>query len=231
MLQRLKRLFRRASRPMLSSVDAYAQWADSYLPQAHNPLMQAEEAAMLDLFPPMQGQIVLDLACGTGRYGILCAERGAKTIIGLDNSPAMLKRNATQYRALASSEAIPLQNEAVDGIVCGLALGHLPQLRPSMSEISRVLKPGGWALVSDFHPLVFFRGGRRTFTAPDGKTYAVEHYAHLYSDYFQSARDAGLVIKDMAEPRLELPTDGKRVPVVIVFRFLKGNRQPPKANT
>ncbi len=221
MLQRLRRLFGRASPPTLSSVDAYARWAASYPPQAHNPLMQAEEAAMLNLFPPMQGQVVLDLACGTGRYGIRAAEHGAKTIIGLDNSPAMLQRNTVQYRALASSEAIPLPNESIDGILCGLALGHLPQLRPSISEISRVLKPGGWALVSDFHPLVFLRGNQRTFTAPDGRTYAVEHYAHLYSDYFQAAREAGLIIEDIAEPRLDLPRDGRSLPVVIVFRFTK----------
>lgn len=217
----LKRPFRRASPPTLSSVDAYARWAASYPPYAHNPLMQAEEAAMLGLFPPMQGQTVLDLACGTGRYGRLAAERGAAAVISLDNSAAMLGRNAARYRALASSEAIPLNNESVDGIVCGLALGHLPQLKPSVNEISRVLKPGGWALVSDFHPLVFFWGGRRTFTAADGKTYAVEHHAHLYSDYFHATRESGLVIEDVDEPRLNLPPDGHNLPAVIVFRFLK----------
>jgi hypothetical protein len=77
---------------------------------------------------------------------------------------------------------------------------------------------------------VFFRGGRRTFTTSDGKTYAVEHYAHLYSDYFRAARASGLMIEDIAEPRLDLPPEGHNLPVVIVFRFLKkANRQPPKA--
>lgn len=220
-MQQLKRLLRRESPPTLSSSDAYARWADSYLPQAHNPLMQAEETAMLDLFPQMQGHVVLDLACGTGRYGILATQHGAATIIGLDNSPAMLRRNIAQYRALASSEAVPLQNETIDGVLCGLALGHLPRLAPSIGEISRVLKPDGWALVSDFHPVMFLQGGQRTFTAPDGKIYAVEHYAHLYSDYFQAAHDASLFIEAIAEPRLDLPPEGHHLPVVIVFRFTK----------
>ena len=60
----------------LSSLDAYAQWASTYPPHAHNVLMEAEQAAMTSLFPPMSGKIVLDLACGTGRYGLLAQNAG-----------------------------------------------------------------------------------------------------------------------------------------------------------
>lgn len=218
----LRRLLRRPSAPpTLASVAAYARWAASYPPYAHNPLMQVEEAAMLDLLPPLTGQTVLDLACGTGRYGLIAAGRGAAAVISLDNGAAMLARNPARWRALASSEAIPLPDAAVHGVLCGLALGHLPQLAPSLREISRVLKPGGWALVSDFHPLLYLSGRRRTFTAPDGQTYAVEHYPHLYSDYHAAAQPAGLLITAVAEPRRQPPSAVHDLPVVLVLRLQK----------
>jgi malonyl-CoA O-methyltransferase len=199
----------------LSSLAAYDQWASTYPPHAHNVLMEAEQAAMTSLFPAFAGQIVLDLACGTGRYGLLAQNGGAKTVFGLDNSPAMLLASPLDRRALSTTEAIPLPDNSVDVILCGLALGHLPRLAPSIGEITRVLKPGGCALVSDFHPFIFLNGARRTFTAPDGKTFAVEHYAHLYSDYHRAASDAGLTITAVLEPRRDA------APIVIVYRFLK----------
>ncbi|MCB9452640.1 MAG: methyltransferase domain-containing protein [Anaerolineaceae bacterium] len=224
----LRCLFPPAAPATLSSLDAYQRWAAAYPPHAHNALMQAEEAAMRALFPPMAGKVVLDLACGTGRYGLLAGAAGAQTVIGLDNSAAMLHQNALPLLALATSEAIPLAGESVDVVLCGLALGHLPHLLPSIAEISRVLKPGGYALISDFHPFIFLNGQRRTFTAPDGKTYAVEHYAHLYADFHAAGRDAGLQVEEVLEPRLgqdaEVRFAGERLPgtpVIIAYRLRK----------
>jgi malonyl-CoA O-methyltransferase len=199
----------------LSSLDAYAKWAAAYPPHAHNLLMQTEEAAMRSLMLPMDGLTVLDLACGTGRYGLLAKTQGAGTVIGLDNSAAMLLASRLPRRALATTEALPIARQSTDVILCGLALGHLAQLRFSINEMGRVLRPGGWALVSDFHPFIYLNGARRTFIAPDGKTYAVEHYPHLYSDYHHAAAEAGLRVEAIAEPQLN------GAPVVIVYRLRK----------
>ena len=47
---------------------AYALWAESYPAHAHNPVMQAEERAMLAMLPAdLHGQAVLDAGCGSGR--------------------------------------------------------------------------------------------------------------------------------------------------------------------
>jgi len=199
----------------LPSLEAYAQWAASYPPHAHNALMEAEQAAMTSLFPPLADCTVLDLACGTGRYGLLAQNAGAKTVLAFDNSPPMLHANTLPNRALATTEAIPLASNSIDVILCGLALGHLSRLAPSIGEIARILKPGGCALISDFHPFIFLNGARRTFTAPDGSTYAVEHYAHLYADYHRAVSDAGLVIDAILEPRRD------NTPIVIIYRLIK----------
>jgi len=79
--------------PILDPVEAYALWAAEYPPWAHNPLMQAEERAMLSLLPDdLRGKVVCDAGCGSGRYLRHARRRGAAALIGLDLSEAMLQR-------------------------------------------------------------------------------------------------------------------------------------------
>lgn len=219
LLRNLRLLRRLPSRPRatLSSLDAYARWAATYPPHAHNALMEAEQAAMLDLMPPVAGRRILDLASGTGRYGLIAWQRGARLSLALDNSPAMLRANPLPRRVQSTAEALPFSRASIDVILCGLALGHLPDLGASMAEMGRVLRPGGVALVSDVHPFLFLSGAQRTFNA-DGHTYAVEHHVHLYADYHAAAAHAGLRLEAILEPTLDTPAN---VPVVIVYRFTK----------
>lgn len=211
-MRAIKRLLRRPPRT-LTSDRAYALWANSYPPRAHNPLMQVEEAAMRDLLPPLAGQIVLDLAGGTGRYAAIATEAGARQIICLDASAAMLRHNPHHQRAQADLTALPLPTAAIDVIICGMALGHLPDIGPALTEMGRVLRPGGTALISDFHPIPASTGAQRTFTAPDGRVYAVEHHIHQQTAYAAGAGAAGLAIDMLQEPALH------GSPVVIIYRM------------
>src|SRR5258708_38485681 len=77
--------------PTLDSTAAYALWAASYPPHAHNQIMTLEQAAMLRLMPTLAGRTVLDLACGTGRYSLIAREAGAAPVIGTDNTTPMLQ--------------------------------------------------------------------------------------------------------------------------------------------
>lgn len=209
-----KRFFQTTPRT-LPSIDAYDLWAQSYPAEAHNVLMQIEQKSMLALIPPLGDKIVLDLACGTGRYGKIAQERQAQRVIGMDNSLAMLSRGVIPNLALASSEGIPLADESIDIVLCGLALGHLPDIRVSLSEISRILKPDGIALISDFHPYQFLSGAKRTFQAKD-TNYAVEHYVHHISEYFSIGQIVKLIITAIDEPIYN-----GNAPVVLVLRFEK----------
>jgi malonyl-CoA O-methyltransferase len=210
----IRRFLRRSPRT-LSSLVAYSKWAATYTANAHNPLMAIEQFAILQLLPNLQNKIVLDLACGTGRYGVIAREQGAAQVIGLDNSFPMLQSAKIDSVGLSTTEAIPLANHSVDVILCGLALGHLPDIERSMCEISRVLKPDGIALISDFHPYQYLSGARRTFQAEDGKVYNVEHYVHLVADYHRIGQAVGLSMTAILEPTHQ------QLPVVLVMRFQK----------
>ncbi len=254
--QRLKRLLRRDPET-LSALDAYALWAASYPPHAHNRLMEIEQAAMLALMPDLRGRDVLDLACGTGRYSRIALQAGARRAVGVDFSLPMLragreaelggqglkplaesKRRPPQGQpiatwlphsarglslapalAQASMVQLPFADASFDVIICGLATGHLPPaaMRQAVAEMARTLRPGGDALISDFHPSLYLGGGRRTFTAPDGTCYAVEHYPHLVSDYFDAIQAAGLTLRGLAEPCAV--SGGKVIPAVLILHF------------
>lgn len=203
---------------------AYDDWAACYAPQAHNPLMELEEAAVFNLLPDVLAKRTLDLACGSGRYAQHLRASGASTVLGMDLNQAMLLRGEVKAGVRASMEAIPLANASVDVVVCGLAVGHLPALDKVYGEISRVLASGGVALLSDFHPFQALSGAQRTYRGVDGRLHVVEHYVHLYSDHQAAATSAGLRIEAMAEPRL---SDAQAMPVVLVLRMRKVAQSRP----
>lgn len=209
----LRRLFERTPR-ILSSVEAYTRWAATYPAQAHNALMQAEETAMRSLLPEITDATVVDVACGSGRWGRIAYEQGAARVIGVDNSVAML-RQARLPVAAGDVTRLPVRSAMADVVLCGLALGHLPQIDIALAEIGRVLRPSGVALISDFHPYQALNGAQRTFHSA-GQTFAVEHYVHLAADYLQAGQAANLELTGLAEPTLH-----GDAPVVLVLRFQK----------
>lgn len=178
---------------LLKSQAAYRLWSAAYPPHAHNPFMALEETLLLAYLPAVERRVVLDLACGTGRYTRLLAARGAQ-VISLDHSIEMLTRDPIPHAAQADMLALPLPCESLDGIVSGLAIGHVKELSQVIREIGRVLRSDGFALLTDLHPALKAQGATRTFTAADGKTYAIEHYWHTEAEYKKAAQEAGLTL-------------------------------------
>lgn len=224
--------------PVLSPGDAYALWAASYPAHAHNPVMQAEERAMLSLMPAsLHGCNVLDAGCGSGRYLLHALRRGAARTIGVDLSGAMLRRaqgELAAYRfdagiglAQGGMHALPVPDAWADLTISGLVVGHLQHLHGALRELHRVTRPGGAVLCSDVHPIGAALGWQRDFKH-GGQRYAVRHTQHLYSHWHAACQSLGLAIEDVLEPMLD-PADipaganfdraALDVPVALVFRL------------
>ena len=223
---------------MLSPVQAYALWASSYPARAHNPVMQAEERAMLQLLPTgLENYAVLDAGCGSGRYMVHALQRGAMRVSGVDLSPEMLERAESELSirrigmdvALmqGSLTALPVPDAWADLTICGLVIGHVEDLQQPLAELHRVTRPGGMVLCSDVHPIGHALGWSRDFKS-GGQRYAVQHTQHLYSHWHATCAAVGLQIERVLEPMLDpsdIPADAHfdpmalQVPVALVFQL------------
>lgn len=224
--------------PVLTPLEAYALWAPSYPAHAHNPVMQAEERAMLGLMQAsLQGQRVLDAGCGSGRYILHALQRGAAQVVGVDLSPEMLQRadaevmkcrfDAEIALAQGSVTALPIPDTWADLTVCGLVIGHLEHLHEALRELHRVTKPGGILLCSDVHPIGPALGWQRDFKS-GGQRYAIRHTQHLYSHWHAACSVLGWRIECVLEPMLDpldIPAEAHfdrvalEVPVALVFQL------------
>lgn len=205
----------------LEAQDAYGLWAPSYPPRAHTPLMQIEERVVRELLPDVTGLRALDLACGSGRYLRLLADRGAQCLVGCDLAWGMLERAIAVSRAVAQADLfqLPFAASAFDLVVCGLALGDVVELRPAIAEIARVLRPGGLALWSDLHPDAAQHGWRRTFTGCDGRSYAIRHHVHSVAEHQAACCASGLAIEALREVLADQgPYVGRAAALVIRVR-------------
>jgi SAM-dependent methyltransferase len=98
-------------------------------------------------------KIVLDIACGEGYGSNLIAVKAAK-VIGVDidadvieSAKSKYKRNNLQY-CLGSADKIPCQDNFFDAVVSFETIEHHNKHQEMLSEIKRVLKPGGFLLIS-----------------------------------------------------------------------------------
>ena len=99
----------------------------------------------------------LDLACGTGDIAFLLAEKYPQgAIIGLDLTEDMLmlarERNKYKNISFVNGDMGKLETESAtaDIVTGGYALRNAPDLKQTIAEIYRVLKPGGTAAFLDF---------------------------------------------------------------------------------
>ena len=190
-----------SAEPAAPTLAAYDLWADTYAAEPHNPLMSAEQKAMLELLPDVRGRRVLDLGCGTGRYARLLAAAHAAEVIALDMSAPMLRQVTTGTRILANMTQLPFARDSFDVVVSGLALGHAPDLDLWMNEVARVLRPGGTLLYSDFHPEASLRGLRRSFKDSANRSHTVPHCCHGLHSQREAAASAALTMQVTRELR------------------------------
>ena len=187
---------------MLSTRDAYDRWAAVYPPSPHNPLMRAEQQAMLAHWPAVAGRRALDLACGTGRYAGLLVQGGASDVCTLDFSSAMLRQIPAGNRVRASMMQLPFIDDVFEIVICGLAIGHATDLHRCMGEIARVLKGGGVLLYSDFHPEAARAGLTRSFKDADNHSVTVPHCCYEVHSQRDALAAANLTLEVVHEVRV-----------------------------
>ncbi len=105
------------------------------------------------------GNVIVDVASGPGTSAVQLALQTGCEVIGVDLSPgsvAAATRRATKAGLSDSvrflegdAEALPLDDESADGVMCECALCTFPDKRAAVREIARVLRPRARVAISD----------------------------------------------------------------------------------
>lgn len=99
----------------------------------------------------VRGLRVLDIACGEG-YGTAALSRaGAAHVVGVDVCPESCRHAAAKYHLeirQGDAAAIPVPTGAVDAVVSFETIEHLDSPAAFLHECTRVLAPGGFAIIS-----------------------------------------------------------------------------------
>jgi demethylmenaquinone methyltransferase / 2-methoxy-6-polyprenyl-1,4-benzoquinol methylase len=89
---------------------------------------------------------VLDLGSGTGAALEVFGDR---FVVGLDPVVEMLRLSPIQHRVAAVGEALPFVDGSFDGVFSAFVFRNLTSIPATLTEIARVLRPGGRAVILD----------------------------------------------------------------------------------
>jgi SAM-dependent methyltransferase len=196
-----------ASQELIDEADprtGYRAWSDVY-DEPGNQIVAVEQPVVWSLIDTIPPGWALDAACGTGRHARRLLERG-HDVLGIDVTPEMLRLAAANVPGARFEEAdlraIPARDGEFGLVVCGLALAHLGDLDAGVSEMARVLKPGGRLLISVLHPFQTHLGWHAAFADAEGRRHFVRELPYTHADYLAAFRAAGLRVRDCFEPQL-----------------------------
>jgi SAM-dependent methyltransferase len=98
---------------------------------------------------------LLDVACGTGEALRILHDAGFTRLSGVDvTADAELAREPWLDLRAADSKSLPYENASFDVVLCMHSLHHLgtmEELRASIEELLRVLRPGGLLALIDHY--------------------------------------------------------------------------------
>lgn len=123
------------------------------------------KAELIDRLNPRPGQLLLDVAGGTGDIAQRFLDRAGPSaaVIVCDLTPSMLERG--RDRALdegriggihwlcGDAERLPLASASVDAYTIAFGLRNVTHIAAALAEARRVLRPGGRFLCLEFSPV------------------------------------------------------------------------------
>jgi len=132
--------------------------------------------ALVDAVQLRGGERVLDVATGTGMVAAELCSRCECTVVGVDQSEAMLSVARARFAALGSSqvqlvqgeaEELPFADDSFDALTFTYLLRYVDDPARTLRELVRVVRPGGIVASLEFGvpPFVPARAAWRLYTS------------------------------------------------------------------
>lgn len=145
--------------------DLYAGWRESDLGAITEML---EDRLLYDLIGDVAGKQVLEIGCGEGALAVSLQERGG-VVTAVDPSWGMLAAAQERARteecplklALAAGEQLPFATASFDVVLAKTVLCFVDDGQPFVSEMARVLRPGGRFVIGELNKWSSWAAQRR----------------------------------------------------------------------
>lgn len=196
----------------------YDELADSYARSSASgpPNALYDRPTILGLLGPLRDRHVLELGCAAGHLTRDLVAAGAQ-VTALDKSEPMVAHARALVDGSARVEVADLnqplrmvESRSMDLATASLVLHYLPDWRGVLSEIHRVLRPGGALVLSVHHPITgWLRSDRADYHRVelieedwdvDGVRTTAQMWRRPVSAVFTPLLEQGLVIDAVHEP-------------------------------
>lgn len=161
-------------RRSLQGSEIHEGWEAAYRTEANERFYDLSFDVLLEYAGAPAGTEFLDVGCGPGFHALRLARRGYR-VRAVDFSPFALElaqenieRASMQDRVKLGHEdlrALSFDDRSFDRILCWGVLMHIPDIERAISELGRVLSPGGMLIVSEVNrdslEAIMRRGVRR----------------------------------------------------------------------
>ncbi len=191
--------------------DEISEWWDDKIGDgntAQDYLIEPTQERLLDL---KQGDRVLDIACGAGRFTRRMADNGAH-ITAIDHSKSFIERakersggyeDKIDFRVLnaADSDALMgVSDSPFDAAVCTMGLMDIAVISPLADTLPKLLKPGGKFVFSVLHPAFHSDRNRNTVERDFGADEVRDRFGVWVPEYLDTRSYLGTGIR--GQPRL-----------------------------
>lgn len=112
------------------------------------------------LLKPLKPKKIIDLATGTGDFAIEALKLNPEKIVGVDISNGMLDKGRIKMKKrgvdniismeYGDSEKLPFDDNTFDALTVGFGVRNYENLEKGLSEMLRVIKKGGMAVILEF---------------------------------------------------------------------------------
>ena len=141
--------------------DRLTKWHTAYIQNAYRELERGTTRKQLDALDiDATGKRVLDVGCGPGNLLVALAADAPERLIGVDVDMTFLvagrsrieklnlQSSQTPHLTCAALPTLPFADETFDLVTCFLVMPHVPDDSVALTELARVLKPGGTLAIS-----------------------------------------------------------------------------------